>query len=716
MPPSERGLIVVHEIPGRLRFSAPNACPWTLIERFQAAASRDRLRARLTYSRASERFLAEAPPRFPLKKRLREALRGCPTPGTRRPPAREAGRLAHGVREIDRERFSPGLTAAGRLIKFYLMQLFIPVWLKPFLAAYHAWPYIRSGTKDISRGKLTVKVLDGSAMVAALAMRDYGTASLVALLLDLGEDLEGWTREASRQSLTKLFSIQPKTVWLARNGVAVEIPLKKVGPGDRLVVRSGSAIPVDGVVVSGDALVNQASMTGEPHPVPKRTGLTVHAGTVVSEGTIHVEAVRVGSDTRFAKILKVIESSEGLKADIQSQAERLAERIVPYSFLLSLGVLLLTRDLYKAASVLLVDYSCALKLATPLAVKTAMAELSTADVLVKGGKHLENLARADVVVLDKTGTLTQAQPRVSAVYPLNGFKRDFVLRNAACLEEHFPHPLASAVVAQSAKEGLRHAEQHAEVQYILAHGIASKLQGRRILVGSKHFVSEDEGIDVSEAARYEEDVFSRGHSMLYVAVAGKLAGLIVIEDPLRPEAGSFIQGLANLGISRTVLLTGDVNAAARAVSEKLGIKEFEAQVLPDKKTSIIQGLQRGGSRVLMIGDGMNDSAALAYADVGVSMRHGADIAKEACDVLLLEGRLSDVLTGVKVSRKMMRRIRTSYGFVLAANSLFLGLGLLGLAPPALNAMLHNLSTVAVSLLAMRPYGTNGRPVSKAVTE
>jgi heavy metal translocating P-type ATPase len=519
--------------------------------------------------------------------------------------------------------------------------------------------------------------------------------------LKVGDYLEEWTKDKSRKMLTHAFQVGDEYTWVRNNGSEYMVKTSELKQEDIVVVRTGSRIPVDGVVIEGEAMVNQASMTGEPFPVAKRQGLTVYAGTVVDEGMIAVKAARVGSDTRVARIVKTIQESESLKAGIQSHAERLADRIVPYSFLLSGMTYALTGNPLRVASVLLVDYSCAIKLSTPLAIMSGMIRSAKEGVLIKGGKFIEKLSKTDVFVLDKTGTLTEAAPNIADVITVNDYSRDYVLRLAACVEEHFPHPIASAVVKRAKEEGLIHEEKHAEVEYIAAHGIASKVDGVRILVGSRHFVFEDEGIDMKIVEQVEKNLAAKGYSALYIAIDGRLAGIIAIEDPIREDSYRFIEMLRESGIKRIIMLTGDNEAAAKNVAKGLGIDEFLGEVFPDGKSDILKEIKKEGHTVAMVGDGINDSAALAHADVGISMKHGADIAKEACDILLLDGGLMSIVNAKNISEKTMNTIRQNFKYIVGINSSLILLGLAGISTPAFSAFMHNASTMLSALNSIR---------------
>jgi heavy metal translocating P-type ATPase len=584
----------------------------------------------------------------------------------------------------------------------------IPLPLKPLVALYGAAPFFRKGLKSLAGGNLNVDALDASAIGVAVGMRDYRTAGIITLLLKVGDYLDQWTRHRSRTMLTHLFrSNGDGHAWVRTEAGDGMVKVSELRAGDVVIVRTGCGIPVDGQVVEGEAMVNQSSMTGEPLPVARRTGAMVYAGTAVEEGTLLVQALNVGDETRVAKIVKVIEESEGLKADVQSHAEKLADRIVPYVFLLSGLTYAVTGSALRAASTLLVDYSCAIKLSTPLAIMSGLMSAAHEGILIKGGKFIEKLSKSDVFVLDKTGTLTEASPRVVEVVPLNGHGRDYILKHSACVEEHFPHPIARAVVKLAQDEGIVHEEEHSKVEYVVAHGIASSIKGKRILVGSRHFVSEDEGVDTARADARIRRLESKGYSVLYVAIEGKMAGVIAVEDPLREDSREFVRQLGEAGVERIIMVTGDTETAAGKAAKDLGLLEYHAQVFPEQKTEFIKRLRVEGSVVAMVGDGINDSAALAHADVGISMKQGSDIAKEACDVLLMEGGLTAIIAARRTSRRTMSLIRRNFRYIVGINSALIGLGLFGLLSPAASAFMHNATTVATAVNSLRLSSTNG---------
>ena len=579
----------------------------------------------------------------------------------------------------------------------------IPLILAPLFALYGAMLIFKKGLRAIMNKHLNVDVLDSTAIGISLLRRDYLTASLITFFLKVGDYLEERIRQKSRESLSKMFQRRDEWAWIKRNGWEMRVNVKDIAVGDLVVVRTGSSIPVDGIVVEGVALVNQSSITGEPFPAPKRAGLTVYAGTVLEEGLLTIKSIKVSDETRVSKIIKVIEESEGLKADVQNYAERLANRIVPYSFLLSGLIYLFTSNPLRAVSVLLVDYSCAIKLSTPLTIMSAMIAASRRGVLIKGGRFIEKLAQANIFVFDKTGTLTEAKPKVFDLLPFNGFDREYILKNVACVEEHFPHPVATAVVKKAEDEGLIHEENHAEVEYVLAHGIASRIEGKRILVGSKHFIYEDNKVDVKCEEPVIKDFMDKGYSILYVSVENKLAGIIAIEDRLREDSQEFLNMLKNSGVQRIIMLTGDNDTTARNVANRLGIEEYHAQILPEGKTEIIKNLKVKGYVVAMVGDGINDSPAISYADVGISMKHGADIAKKACDILLLDRGLEGIIEIREIAQDAMFRIKKNFRYIMGINTTLIGLGIGGMISPVLSALIHNATTVIVSASALRPY-------------
>ena len=590
------------------------------------------------------------------------------------------------------------------LFRFIFVRPLLPPLLRIFSSLTSALPYLARGARELLQGKLNVDVLDAAAIGVSLLRRDFSTVTMLTLLLGLGETLEAWTRRRSLESLSESLALNVDQVWiLTEDGVEISVPLSQVKEGDLVVVRDGGSIPVDGVVEEGEAVVNQASMTGEPLGVPRGKGASVYSGTVVEQGRLVIRAVHVGDGTRLQQVVSFIEQSEALKAGIQGRFERMADMAVPFTFGLAGLVWLLTRDPLRASSVLLVDYSCALRLATPLAVLASMREGARHGVVIKGGRFLEALAEVDTVVFDKTGTLTNAQPSVRDVVPAPGFERDFVLRTTACLEEHFPHPVARAIVRGAQDEGLQHEEEHAEVEYVVAHGVASSLHGQKIRVGSRHYIEQDEGVDLAVLEDAIAAHTAEGHSLIFLAVDGRLAGFIAIEDPLRPEAALVIEELRKTGIKRILMLTGDDERTARTVADRLGITEFRAGVLPTDKAGVVEELAAQGCKVLMIGDGINDAPALSASHVGISMCGGADLAREVANVQLAAPDLRALLTARELGRRTLRRIHVNFAATMFLNSLFLAGGLFMVLSPGLSALLHNLTTLGVTLNAMRPH-------------
>ncbi len=596
-------------------------------------------------------------------------------------------------------------------VAFWPMVRFFTRPLMPFPASlgmflHSSWGIFSGGFKKLFSGKPTVEVLDLSAIAASLLMRDFKTASTLVLLLGFGEKLEEWTRRKTMTNLTRSLAMNIDTVWIVKDGHELEVPLSSVTKEDLLKVRAGSAIPVDGKVIGGSATVNQASMTGESIGVLRTEGSTVYAGTVVEDGELLIQPTAVGQGTRLNKIIQFIENSEKVKANVESKAMKIADKVVPYSFLLSGLVWLFTRNLQRAAAVLMVDYSCALKMSTPVAFMSSMREGASHKILIKGGRYIEELAQVDTVVFDKTGTLTESHPKVSEVIPLGTWDRDTVLRNAACLEEHFPHPVAKAIVRAAADEELHHEEEHAEVKYVVGHGICTELNGEKVLIGSRHYIEEDEGVDCSGSEEIIESIASKGHTVLYLSRNGKLEGLIGIEDPIRKESVEVIEELRNLGIQNIVMLTGDGPRTAKNVAARLDIKEYYCQVLPEGKAQIIERMVKSGRKVLMVGDGINDSPALTAANVGVSLSEAADLAREVAAVVLLENNLKHLPLAIKLGKRTLSRIHQNFRASVGLNTAFSAGGLAGVLPAAVGAVLHNVTTVGVTLNAARAYLPN----------
>lgn len=617
---------------------------------------------------------------------------------------RSAGSAASGALSTVAPEREEGSLDFAPLTRFLFLRPLLPVGLNAANALLASVPFVLSGVKSLLRGRFDVAVLDGAALLVSLLRRDFRTAGLLIVLLGLGEMLESYTRKKSMASLADELALRVDSVWVRRGDGNVKIALRDVTKEDVVVVHAGNAIPVDGIVVDGDGSVNQASMTGEPLPVHRMKGGTVFAGTVLEDGELMIRPTGVGDGTRLQQIVRFIENSEAAKAGIEGKALKWADRIVPYHFLLAGLVWLVTRDFARMASVLMVDFSCALRLATPLAILTAMRTGTQRGVVVKGGKYLEALAEVDTVVFDKTGTLTASAPKLSDVVTLDdAHDADDLLRLAACLEEHFPHPVGRAVVHAAEAKGLAHTiEAHdAKIEYVVAHGIASSVEGERVVLGSRHFVEEDEGISVEVGHEAAERLAREGKSILYLAVGGRLAGLLGIEDPIREEAKSVIAALHERGVKEVWMLTGDDERTARVVAEKLGIDHYRAGILPADKAAVVAALKEKGAKVLMVGDGVNDSPALSASDVGVTLRDGADIAQEVADVVLSENTLEGLPVAMDLGKAAMARIRQNFVASVGLNGVFLAGGLTGTLMPAAGALLHNGTTIGVCLNAMR---------------
>ena len=582
----------------------------------------------------------------------------------------------------------------------FFRKLFLPA---PIRAAYTVWrsiAFVWKGVRCLLRRRLEVEVLDALSIGVSVLRGDFSTAGSVMFLLNLGSLLEEWTRKKSLDDLARSMALNVDKVWVRSQGTEVLLPLTKVQPGDEIVVRSGNMVPLDGTVIEGEAMVNQAALTGESMPVRKAKGATVYAGTVVEEGECVFLAKAAGGANRYDKIVAMIEESEKLKSSTENRALELADKLVPWCLAGTVVTYALTRNVTRAISILMVDFSCALKLSMPLAVLSAMRECGTAHITVKGGKYLEALAKADTIVFDKTGTLTRATPQVVDIIPFSNSEKDDVLRLAACLEEHFPHSMANAVVRAAREQGLSHEEMHSEVEYIVAHGIASRVGGERVVIGSYHFVFEDEHCIVPADEQEKFDQMPAEYSHLYMAASGQLVGVICIADPLRPEAASVLRQLHKLGIRNTVMMTGDSYRTAEAIARQVGVDQFFAEVLPEDKANFVQKAKAEGHTVVMIGDGINDSPALSAADIGIAINSGAAIAREIADVTIKADSLEELVTLKTIANALQHRVSSNYRFVLSFNSTLIALGALGILQPAASAMLHNLSTIGISLRSM----------------
>ena len=604
---------------------------------------------------------------------------------------------AHSSRALNRE-FEEKLVA--KVVCKAACTLFLPSPLRIARILWHMIPFVRRGLRCLLRRRIKVELLDALSISISACRRDFGTAGMVMFLLEVGELLEEWTRKKSVADLARCMSLNVDRVWLRTAQGEVLVPVSQIQPGDAVVVRAGGIIPVDGLVLEGEVTVNQASLTGESIPVPKRPGGAVYAGTVVEEGECVLEVKQASGQSRYDQIVHMIEQSEQMKSEAESKAANLADKLVPYTFAGSLLSFALTRNVTRALSVLMVDFSCALKLAMPLAVLSAMREAGRAHITVKGGKFLEAVAAADTIVFDKTGTLTHACPRVAQVVSFGTKEEAEMLRLAACLEEHFPHSMANAVVEEAKRRGLRHEEYHSKVEYLVAHGIASTVDGERILIGSAHFVFEDEGCVIPEGEQERFDALPPEYSHLYLAVGGQLAAVICISDPLREEAKEVISALRALGITSTVMLTGDSYRTAAAIAAQVGVDDFRAGVLPADKAEYVARLRRKGHTVLMVGDGINDSPALSEADAGIAISDGAAIAREIADITIAADSLWELVELRRIAMALMARIHSNYRFVIGFNGTLIALGVAGVLPPATSATLHNLSTLGVSLRSM----------------
>ncbi len=604
---------------------------------------------------------------------------------------------AHSSRALNRE-FEEKLVT--KVVCKAACTLFLPPPLRIARILWHMIPFVRRGLRCLLRRRIKVELLDALSISISACRRDFGTAGMVMFLLEVGELLEEWTRKKSVADLARCMSLNVDRVWLRTAQGEVLVPVSQIQPGDAVVVRAGGIVPVDGLVLEGEVTVNQASLTGESIPVPKRPGGAVYAGTVVEEGECVLEVKQASGQSRYDQIVHMIEQSEQMKSEAESKAANLADKLVPYTFVGSLLSFALTRNVARALSVLMVDFSCALKLAMPLAVLSAMREAGRAHITVKGGKFLEAVAAADTIVFDKTGTLTHACPRVAQVVSFGGKEEAEMLRLAACLEEHFPHSMANAVVEEAKRRGLRHEEYHSKVEYLVAHGIASTVDGERVLIGSAHFVFEDEGCVIPEGEQERFDALPPEYSHLYLAVGGQLAAVICISDPLREEAKEALSALRTLGITSTVMLTGDSYRTAAAIAAQVGVDDFRAGVLPADKAEYVARLRREGHTVLMVGDGINDSPALSEADAGIAISDGAAIAREIADITIAADSLWELVELRRIAMALMARIHSNYRFVIGFNGTLIALGVAGVLPPATSATLHNLSTLGVSLRSM----------------
>lgn len=589
----------------------------------------------------------------------------------------------------------------NKVVFHYARKWFLPYPLNACYTSVMSLKYIWKGIKCLWARKIEVPVLDATAIGVSVARGDFSTAGSVMFLLGIGEILEEWTHKKSVDDLARTMSLNVSKVWLKTEDQEVLVPASKIKAGDRIVIRMGTVIPFDGDIVDGEAMINQASLTGESVSVRKTVGSYAYAGTVVEEGEITVGVKQVSGNSRFDKIVTMIEESEKLKSGLESKAEHLADKLVPYSLGGTALTYLLTRNTTKALSILMVDFSCALKLAMPITVLAAIRQASQASATVKGGKFLEAIAEADTIVFDKTGTLTKAKPTVSRVYSFNGMPEDELLRIAACLEEHFPHSMAKAVVNEAGRRNLMHEEMHSKVEYIVAHGISTFINTSKVIIGSHHFVFEDEACVIPAGKQELFDSLPDDCSHLYMAINGQLAAVICIIDPLREEAPEVIEGLKKAGISKVVMMTGDSERTAASIARKVGVTEYYSEVLPEDKAKFVEKERAAGRKVIMIGDGINDSPALSAADVGIAISDGAEIAREIADITVGADDLNQILMLKKLSDSLIKKINRNYRVIVGFNSALIALGVTGVIQPTTSALLHNTSTLVISLESMK---------------
>lgn len=588
----------------------------------------------------------------------------------------------------------------NRCLERLCTKLFLPAPVRAVYTTIKAIRYVWKGIRCLMKCKIEVEVLDATAIAVSIIRNDFDTAGSVMFLLGIGELLEEWTHKKSVGDLARSMSLNIEKVWQKIDDTEVLVPVSDIREGDLVVVHTGNVIPLDGIVEAGEAMVNQASMTGESVPVKKEIGSYVYAGTAIEEGSITIRIKKAAGSTRFERIVTMIEESEKLKSSVEGKASGLADALVPWSLGGTALTWLITRNTTKALSILMVDFSCALKLAMPLSVLAAMREASSYQMTVKGGKFLEAIADADTIVFDKTGTLTKAQPTVADVVTFEGRDQNEMLRIAACLEEHFPHSMANAVVQESISRGLVHEEMHSKVDYIVAHGIASYIGDERVIIGSNHFVFEDEKCVIPESEMDKFDSLPPEYSHLYLAIGGRLAAVICIEDPLRPESTQVIKELRKLGISKIVMMTGDSDRTAKAIAAKVGVDEYYSEVLPEDKANFVEKEKTEGRKVIMIGDGINDSPALSAANVGIAISEGAQIAREIADITISEDALYQLVTLKEISNRLMKRVHWNYRFVIGFNLGLILLGVSGVLAPATSALMHNTSTLLISLKSM----------------
>ena len=589
----------------------------------------------------------------------------------------------------------------SKVLYHYGRKLFLPYPLNAIYTTATSVKYIWKGIDTLLHRKIEVPVLDATAIGVSVLRQDFGTAGSIMFLLGIGELLEEWTHKKSVGDLARTMSLNVGKVWLKKDDQEILVESGEIQPGDEVVVRMGTVIPFDGSVIDGEAMVNQASLTGESVPVCKKEDNIAYAGTVVEEGEITIRVKTVGGSSRYDKIVTMIEESEKLKSSLEGKAEHLADKLVPYTLGGTALTYLITRNATKALAILMVDFSCALKLAMPISVLSAIREAGTHKVTVKGGKYLEAMAEADTIVFDKTGTLTKAKPTVVDVVPFDGNDPDEMLRIAACMEEHFPHSMAKAVVSAAKKKNLAHEEMHSKVEYVVAHGISTTIEGHKAVIGSYHFVFEDEKCAIPEEGREKFEAIPEEYSHLYLAIDGRLSAVICIEDPLREEAKASVEALRAAGISKIVMMTGDSERTAAAIAKRVGVDEYYSEVLPEDKANFIEKEKAAGRKVIMIGDGINDSPALSAANVGIAISDGAEIAREVADITVGADDLQELVVLKEISNALMKRIRRNYRFIVTFNAGLIACGVAGILQPTTSALLHNTSTLAISLKSMQ---------------
>ena len=582
-----------------------------------------------------------------------------------------------------------------------ISRFLLPPGIRTVVTITKSLPYIGRALKSIVSGRIEVSILDAASITVSMLRGEFNTAGSVMFLLGVGDIIEEWTHKKSVEDLAGAMALNVEKVWLrTEDGQEILTGIDQIRENDTILIRTGNMIPLDGVVLDGDGMVNQASITGEPLPVHKHPGSMIYAGTVVEEGELAVSVRQVSGSGRYDRIVRMIEESEKLKSSTEDKASHLADRLVPWTLGASALTWLVTGNAARAAAILMVDFSCALKLSMPISVLSAMREAGNHRISVKGGKFLENCSEASTIVFDKTGTLTCAQPSVRGIVSFDGSDENEMLRLAACLEEHYPHSIANAVVKEAVSRNLEHEERHSTVEYIVAHGIASSIDGKKVCIGSYHFIFEDEGVQIPDEEKARFDALPDEYSHLYMSIDGRLAAVILIEDPLKPEASDIVRRLHDLGIDKVVMMTGDSERTAKAVAALVGVDDYYSEVLPEEKASFIRKEHEAGRKVIMVGDGVNDSPALSESDCGIAINSGAAIAREVADITISEDDLHALLTLKQISDGLMRRIRTNYRTIISFNSFLILMGMMGVLPSTSTALLHNLSTIGISLHSM----------------